>query len=170
MKNVALAVAVAISALVGGAASVHAQSVPVLVQIGYNGEDGKARIKFRVNISDEDPISVCRLRLMGGVSYGDSTTFVAKKRLIERRLRLTNNKARFTLIADDLDGVENNESNELPILSVQARLTCGSLTVNQYSDARARYVNCGSSGIDQPATDFLSELATKLKAAAGPFA
>jgi hypothetical protein len=133
---------------------------PVRVQLSYNGDTARLQMRFRF---DRARRNECRVRVMAGISYPGDTVFERKRLVLEKRFT---NRRSFTLVAEELNGVENNEANEQPILSVQGRLICGRNTVNEYSDSVARYVNCGVSRQDVSANRFLRDLAIKLKDAA----
>jgi hypothetical protein len=156
MKKLLIVVAAAFT--FAAAKQAMAQSVPpVRVQLAYNGNTAKLQMRFRFNRARR---SECRVRVMGGISYPGDTEFEKKRLLIEKRF--TNRKS-FTLNAEELEGVENNEDGEQPILSIQGRLICNQASINEYSESVARFVNCGVSRQDVSPNAFLRALSLKLK-------
>lgn len=120
----------------------------------YNVNTGLLRIFHTFN---RTPDTVCRVTVRGLIAY-EGLSSAASIRSIKTRAVTKSSLLKFR--AYNLPGVSKNESDQHPILTLQARSTCGNRTI--ISNATARYVTCGLGSLGVSPSKFLKLLANRI--------
>ncbi len=120
----------------------------------YNVNTGLLRISHEFN---RNPDKVCRVTVRGLIAY-EGLNSAASVRSIKTRAVTKSRLLKFR--AYNLPGVAKDGNQLDPILTLQARSTCGNTTI--VSNATARYVTCGLGSVGVSPGTFLKLVAKRI--------
>lgn len=134
-----------------------AEAAPTSAELAftYDVESGTLRATHTLN---QTPASRCVFNVRADVHYEGRTSSSSRRSvLLVKATRKKIEKFR----VHNLPGVRKSSTEQNPVLTLQARTVCGGTTI--YSNATARYVQCGKGGTGVTAGRFLNLVARSIR-------